>query len=180
MIYFTSDSHFDHANIIKLSNRPFVDINDMHSALIDNWNSTVKKNDIIYHLGDFSLNKKTHQKILTSLNGRKILIKGNHDKKPTLDDGWNEIYDILEIKFKEQLIILCHFPLLVWNKSHYKSWHLHGHCHGSLPDDSYSLRIDVGVDCHDYFPISFDRVEELMKNKSFIPKDHHRLENDYA
>lgn len=73
----------------------------------------------------------------------------------------------------KQLIILCHYPFLTWNKSHYGSWNLHGHCHGTLPDDPSSLRLDVGVDVHAFSPISFDEVSTIMSTKNFKPIDHH-------
>jgi len=73
----------------------------------------------------------------------------------------------------KQLIILCHYPFLTWNKSHYGSWNLHGHCHGTLPDDPNSLRLDVGVDVHNFSPISFDEVSTIMSTKNFKPIDHH-------
>jgi calcineurin-like phosphoesterase family protein len=61
----------------------------------------------------------------------------------------------------------------VWNKSHHGAWHLYGHSHGSLPDDINSLSFDVGVDSHDYKPISYEEVKRIMKKKIFKPLDHH-------
>ena len=61
----------------------------------------------------------------------------------------------------------------VWNKSHYGSWNLYGHSHGSLPDDPHARAIDVGVDCHNFAPVSFDEVKVIMERKLWKPIDHH-------
>ena len=83
MIYFTSDTHFQHTNIIKYCNRPFKDVDEMNERLINNWNSIVSNDDTIYHPGDFCLsNDKEIINIFKRLNDNKILICGNHDRKP--------------------------------------------------------------------------------------------------
>jgi calcineurin-like phosphoesterase family protein len=79
----------------------------------------------------------------------------------------------LEIAVEGQDITLCHYALRVFNKSHHGSWHLYGHSHGTLPDDPNSLSFDVGVDCHNYFPISLDQVKKIMSKKTWKPIDHH-------
>ena len=86
MVYITSDTHFAHKNILEYENRPFKDLSDMREQLILNWNSVVSEDDIVIHLGDFGMcNKETATEILTRLNGKKILIKGNHDNH---SDQW--------------------------------------------------------------------------------------------
>lgn len=77
--WFTSDLHYGHRNVIPYCNRPYKDLDEMHPALIESWNSVVKEGDIVYVLGDFSLNKKYCPEILPKLNGSKILVSGNHD-----------------------------------------------------------------------------------------------------
>lgn len=80
MIYFVSYTHFNHKNIIDYCNRPFNSVDEMNNVLIQNWNATVSNNDIIYHLGDFALGRKdTIMEITSNLNGKKYLIRGNHD-----------------------------------------------------------------------------------------------------
>src|SRR3990167_10184368 len=85
-IWFTSDTHFNHTNIINYCNRPFVfdgtpNVQSMNQALIEHWNANVSSSDVIYHLGDFSFGtKKQASDILHMLNGYKVLIKGNHDR----------------------------------------------------------------------------------------------------
>jgi len=80
-VYFTSDTHFSHKNIIEYCGRPFTDVEHMNAALVDAWNHTVSPDDTVYHLGDIALGgiPKTLE-IIRQLNGHKILIPGNHDK----------------------------------------------------------------------------------------------------
>ncbi len=164
-IFFTADTHFSHKNIIKYCNRPFSCAQEMDEMLIKNWNDTVTPSDTIYHLGDFAFDNNP-EKYLVRLNGQKFLIKGNHDKKPVqVCRGWQQVSDYKEIKIERQTIILFHYALRVWNKSCHSSWSLYGHSHGGLPDDPKSLSIDVGVDCHGYKPISFEKVRSLMAMK---------------
>ena len=74
----------------------------------------------------------------------------------------------------EQHIVMCHYPIESWNKRHHGSWHLHGHCHGSLPSPDWQARLDVGVDVHKFKPIPYEEVKALMTFKVFKPIDHHR------
>ena len=77
-----------------------------------------------------------------------------------------------------QRIVLCHYALRVWDKSHYGTWALYGHSHGTLPDNPHARAIDVGVDCHDFAPVSYERVREIMAAKTFVPVDHHGARDD--
>jgi calcineurin-like phosphoesterase family protein len=79
----------------------------------------------------------------------------------------------LELKHDHSLIVMCHYAMRVWNRSHRGAWMLYGHSHGSLPDDPGALSIDVGVDCHDYTPISHDDIGRIMAKKTWKPIDHH-------
>jgi len=183
-IFFTSDLHFGHEGILKhsSSSRPFSSVEKMDNKLIDNWNSEVSKNDTIYVIGDFCFkNKEYSEKILNRLKGKIHLILGNHDTKvPT--HKFESLSTIKEIKIPDldarhgqQYIVLCHYAMRVWNKSHYGTWHLYGHSHGTLKDNPNSLSIDVGVDTNNLFPYSYEEIKEKMKCKRFIPIDHHGL-----
>lgn len=163
--FFTADTHFGHSNIIKYCKRPYSCAQEMNEMLIKNWNDVVTPSDTVYHLGDFAFDNNP-EKYLCRLNGQKFLIKGNHDKKPCFVlPGWTHVYDYKEIKIEKQTIILFHYALRVWNKSCHDSWSLYGHSHGKLPDDPMSLNMDVGVDCHGYTPISFEKIRVLMNVK---------------
>ena len=161
MIYFTSDLHMGHANILKYCNRPFNDVHHMNKTLIDNYNSVVNQDSIVYILGDFAFKHKGEaQKYFDRLNGNKFLIKGNHDNKDTCGLGWGGVWDLKTIDVEGQSIVLCHFPMRTWDKSHHGSYHLFGHVHGRLPP--YGLSFDVGVDAWNYFPVSFEQVKKKM------------------
>jgi calcineurin-like phosphoesterase family protein len=176
-LFFTSDTHFGHKNIIKYTDRPFNNVKEMDEILINRWNEKVGENDLVFHLGDFALGKEADcQRILERLNGHKVLIKGNHEKcvmsksynRELFDGG---IYELLEIKINDeevsnefQDITLCHYTMKTWNKSHRGSWQLFGHVHGALDNDP-SLspnQIDVGVDSHNFYPISYQEVKEII------------------
>lgn len=171
--WFTSDMHLGHANIIKYCNRPFASAQIMDEALISNWNSVVKQEDVVYNIGDFTFARDA-EKYLSRLNGLKYLIKGNHDKNPSVRQGWANVFDYKEVRVNKQFIVLSHYAMRVWNRSHHNSWMLYGHSHGTLPDDPNALSIDVGVDCHDYTPISMEELERIMRRKTRKPIDHHK------
>jgi len=144
----------------------------MDAALINNWNSVVQPDDIVYNLGDFTFSRNA-EKYLARLNGVKHLIKGNHDKQPSPSQGWASVNDYREVRVEGQFIVLMHYSMKVWNKSHGGAWQLFGHSHNTLPDDPNALSIDVGVDAHGYFPISFRDVKRIMAKKNYKPVDHH-------
>ena len=169
-ILFSSDHHFFHKNIILFCNRGFSSVEEMNEILIQNWNNTVKPNDEVYYLGDFAFCQPDNAcKILKSLNGKKYLIEGNHDRRLLKDSNFRSCFEWIDklagIEIYKQNIVLCHYPMKRWDQSHRGAWHLFGHEHGKLPDDPYSLSIDVGVDAHKYTPISFEQVKELMEEK---------------
>lgn len=177
-IFFTADHHFGHENIIKFSERPFESLEHMNEELIKRWNEKIGENDIVYHLGDVSLGKPDVTKdILDRLNGKIHLIKGNHEYSALrVSDRFEWIKDYHELSIEDedathgkQKIILFHYAMRTWNASHHGVWQLYGHSHGTLSDDENALSIDVGVDCHNFYPISYEEVKELMKKKKWIP-----------
>lgn len=178
-VFFTSDTHFGHKNITWLGRgRPFDDADAMTEGLVERWNERVHKGDRIYHLGDFSfMNKDRTQEVIHRLNGNIHVIRGNHDSGlDRFADQFASYQSYKEIKMGEQRLVLFHFPILSWHKAHQGSWHLHGHCHGNLPEDPNIPRIDVGVDCTNYAPISYEEVSELLTGRTWIPVDHHDAE----
>lgn len=114
MMYFTSDTHFNHKNVIQYCNRPFANTREMDEALIENWNNTVKKdNEMIYVLGDFAFAGKEYTRtILHRLKGIKILVKGNHDKdaKTMLELGFDRVVENERIKVGNHNVLVSHFP----------------------------------------------------------------------
>lgn len=179
MIWFTADLHLFHENIMKYSKRPFKIVDAMHKTIIDNWNNKVEPGDSVYIVGDFAFIKSSTddelKKILRLLKGQKFLILGNHDKgieKFKKYFAWIGSYK--EIHYENQFIVLMHYAMRVWNKSHYGAWQLYGHSHGSLSDNPNALSIDVGVDCHDFTPLSFDEIKAIMARKNWVSVDHHK------
>lgn len=192
MIYFTSDTHYFHRNIIQYSNRPYSSVEDMNESLIENHNRIVRPDDTVYFLGDFSFADEPKTKgILRRLNGFKHLVKGNHDKmiskspnsfmaSKTYNGGFWSIQDYKTLNYEGQFIVLFHYGCRVWDKCHRGSWLLYGHSHGSLPPHGKS--VDVGVDSkcitEEYRPVSFDEVKEFMDKQKFEPVDHHGKMDD--
>lgn len=183
-IWFISDTHFGHKNIIKYSNRPYVSVEEMNESLIQNWNKCVKPTDDIYHLGDFAfLNQASlEENVLENLDGNIHLILGNHDqeisrrKDELVDLGYfYSIQRYTEIKYNKKLFCLFHYGQRVWNQSHRGSIHLYGHSHGTLPP--HGLSVDVGVDCKEitdeYRPIHIDEIMTYMSKREPQLIDHH-------
>jgi len=222
-IFFTSDPHAGHGNIIKWSHRPFLDVKEdkslldiqdaviklektamfirgqprpaiieewrntrvspqavagMDATLTTRWNSMVGKNDHVYMLGDFSLHKEIDvaAEYLHSLNGKIFAIRGNHDN--VMDNlvhqypekiEWYKDSFCLRMKGTEYgHIILSHYAFHTWNMSHHGSYHVYGHSHGKLLGSEYdrlNTCTDVGVDCHDFYPVSVEKIEKIMKDK---------------
>lgn len=193
-IWFTSDTHFSHRNVLKhckgrlkafgidetLDDREKVILND--EAIIKRWNSKVKKKDIVYIIGDFSFaSVEQTKKILGKLNGIKFLITGNHDKSSEHLRGYFEnISQIKDINFKQRnfdfleedfSIVCCHYPMVTWNRKHYGSVNVHGHCHGNIDDfneASDDLRVDVGIDgkLANYDLIDLETLYHYFKGKA--------------
>lgn len=153
-ILFTGDTHFGHKNILKFcpnSRGQWEDVGEMGWNLIDLWNRSVSESDTVYHLGDFGLglNPQTLASILRSLNGKKILIQGNHDRKALKNqrfrDAWSEVHEYLDLRVDKLRFILMHYPIESWNGMRRGAIHLHGHSHGGLRH-LLPNRLDVGVD----------------------------------
>ena len=177
-VFFVSDLHFSHVaqlyfhpkrremcgiSLSDLQNLPKEELIKIHDEwLLDLWNSTVRKCDSVYHLGDFCLgNGKRAEYILSKLHGKKFFIRGNHDKALNGNERFLEgLWDIKEAKFGNDMYPfirrgetfcteLCHYPMLAWNRRTHGTAMVHGHTHGStdpLNNDSLELRVDVGLD----------------------------------
>jgi calcineurin-like phosphoesterase family protein len=170
MIWFTSDYHLCHTNIIKYDNRPFESADQMYRAIVTNHNALVTPTDTVYFLGDFCWDPRFVKQALEALNGRFIMVWGNHDRKiRKFGDLFAECHELLQIKYNDQDITLCHYPMRSWNKSHHGAWHLHGHCHGHLP--KYGKSFDVCTALWDYKPLSFNQVGVEMAQ--LVANGHH-------
>lgn len=171
MNWFTSDTHFFHKNIIRYCNRPFLtpdgepDQEAMNDGLIHRWNERVQPGDVVYHLGDFAFgNPSKWSPILAQLNGYKILVRGNHDLSPKKmqEVGFNEVYEHLYTSVDGYDLYLKHIPSTAWDTSPEASYHLCGHVHTewkAKKTDTGGLIVNVGVDVHDWYPVS---LQELL------------------
>lgn len=182
-IWFTSDTHFGHKNILTFCERPFNSVEEMDNAIIERWNSKVGKNDIVFHLGDFAFaSNKRWQELIYKLNGKIYLILGNHDvvrwpgtyTMQLFDRVENQIMLKIDNKYK---VYLNHFPFLCYDGTYRNpedcTIQLHGHVHqriGDIGKDAQRLQYrfpyqyDVGVDNNNFYPVSWEEILKIIHN----------------
>ena len=176
-IWFTSDTHFGHANIIKFCNRPFRDVTEMNEEIIRRWNETVPEDGLVFHLGDFCYGgSKEWNDVMYRLHGKIYLILGNHDFK-NIRSGYTgrfeHITQQMSIRVGGQGIILNHNPFLCYGGSYRDVWQLFGHVHSGPRSNTgldharlqylFPRQYDVGVDNNDFRPVSFYEVKEKIE-----------------
>jgi calcineurin-like phosphoesterase family protein len=197
MIWLTSDLHFDHTNIRKFTKRKdlWASTEEMNQGVIDNINSVVKKGDCLYILGDVIFGQgKTYpermERYFSQMNGMKFLIKGNHDyhyKKDWFIKHFVWIRDYYELRVddptaangKFNKLVLSHYPLYSWHNMQHGWWHAHGHCHSTIDKiNEETTRLDVGLDTEhsNYYPISYEKIKEIMSKRTVKIVDHHDIE----
>lgn len=179
-VFFTSDQHFNHANIIKYNNRPFANSDEMNNAMIDRWNEVVDDGDVVYQLGDFTLGTtRDAAHFISQLKGDIRFVHGSHDKwdlkKPLLYSRSlltiSHLGGLYAVRGVDELpIVLCHYAMLRWDRSHHGAFHLFGHSHGHLENPA-PRSMDVGVDCTNFYPITFDEVLARIGNQE--PSENH-------
>lgn len=177
-IFFTADMHLNHANVIDFCKRPFTSVEEMNEKLIENWNSVVTKKDCVYVLGDVAW-RNPHD-LIKRLNGKKILIRGNHDNfglTKALRYGFSEVHEMHKIKIDGNNITMCHYPMHSWYKSHKGTYHIHGHIHEKIIPFMHN-RYNVGVDVNDYTPVSYEDLMEIFKNQKLSCSTQHEEELD--
>lgn len=165
-MFFISDTHFGHKNIITFKKengeliRSFDDLESMHELIIDRWNSIVGDNDIVVHCGDVAFGRPPFYNCMRRLNGNKILIKGNHDTLDMLDyaEFFNEIHGLRYFNGKE--IACSHAPIHPESLRGF-GVNVHGHMHYKKIDDPRYF--NVSVEQIAYTPISIDEIRERIK-----------------
>lgn len=155
-LWFTSDNHFGHKNILKFcpETRPFASIEEHDAAQIANFQKLVKPEDTVWFLGDvFFCNDRRAAEILAQIPGHKHLVFGNHDqtikKTHNIRHMFESTQDYKELRVDGINVVLFHFPMMEWNRMHHGAYALFGHVHGSLDNDPLVLSgrtMDVGVD----------------------------------
>jgi len=177
-VWLTSDTHFGHAKIIEYSKRPYQSAQAMDESLIANFNSAVRDGDLVYHLGDFGYSDETSlNTILRRLNGEKTFVYGNHDKQvrssQKLQGHFKKCVDYHEITVDKTRFVLCHYPMVIWNRLAHGSIMVHGHCHGNLRYPFKGRIVDVGVDPQNYFPVNARDLIRRLANVEVEFLDHH-------
>ena len=189
MIWFTSDLHLGHANILRhCPERPWETVDAMDRGLIANLNARVMPMDDLYVLGDFTA-YGTKLEDVRRYRGRircrhVFLVRGNHDKRfqeTGLDSPFDWERDYFELRDAEGKTVLFHYPIEVpsWRGSRHGSYMLHGHIHSVGP--AYNerqraqgvRRMDVGVDSHNMFPVSMREVVAFFEGVEVRQADHH-------
>jgi calcineurin-like phosphoesterase family protein len=200
MIYFTSDTHYSHKNLVKGTSRwedtsrcrDFKSLKEHDDLIVNSINSLVGQEDTLYHLGDWSFGGIENIEIFRRrINCFDVhLILGNHDQHIEDDPKkfihlFSSISHYKEISVNDHKIVLSHWPMKVWHKSHRGSWQLHGHCHDHLRPDEWWTKskpqerrrtMDVGMDTNDYKPWSFEVLEKMMLKLTKHPDglDNHK------
>ena len=206
-LWFTSDSHYNHANICSattrwinpLTCREFTSLEQMNSHLIANINERVEQDDILFHLGDWSFggfeSVRTFRESIFCKNVH--IITGNHDhhienNRENCQELFSSVNKYLELEVKwnvgtplmgEQTFVLMHFPIASWNNLAINSIHLHGHVH--FPKErriGIGKVMDVGVDGNDLKPIGLEEILHIMNKqpiKSSLETDHHEIVENY-
>lgn len=174
-MFVTSDIHFGHTNILKFCphSRKFKDVQDMNEGIINNWNMVVSPEDTTYILGDVAFcNDQKAQYLINRLNGKKILIVGNHDKKliksSIFSDCFEEIHDYYTLNHNKDKIIMFHYPIYEWDGMHRGTYHLYGHLHGSKIPVKGRL-MDVGMDTNNCIPYDLDEVISILSKRDIRP-----------
>lgn len=181
-VFFTSDTHFYHDNIIHYCRRPFKDAAHMDEVLIENWNNTVGTDDIVFHLGDFSYGGSAEwTRVLNRLNGNIYLIIGNHDMKNLRKGYYHHFVDVQQqmyIVVDGQKLLLNHYPMLTYGWAYRDVWQLFGHVHSGPLNISPTqgvdiprlkmlmpMQYDVGVDNNNFKPVSFAKVKSIIEKQ---------------
>lgn len=186
-VWFTSDTHFYHENILRFCNRPFRDITEMNETLVRNWNAVVPPDGTVFHLGDFAFASPGEwNDILSRLNGKIYLILGNHDMKQIRQGFMGRFAHVTQqmtIRVGGQSIVLNHNPFLCYGGAYRNVWQLFGHVHSGplsgkgrdgessggkdLPRLSmlFPNQYDVGVDNNNFRPVSFAEVRDIIQKQ---------------
>lgn len=167
-VFVTSDCHFGHTNILtfEIETRPFSTVEEMNEKLIENWNGVVKSDDTVYVLGDMFMGSlDLIDEIMPRLNGKKILIRGNHDTKKRIEryaPYFESIHDIYHLKVGKQMYALCHYPMREWFAKDHGAIHLYGHVHSNDHRGGVSIEpnsFHVGVDTNNLTPIKLEDIK---------------------
>ena len=164
--YITSDTWFGRPQILQIANRKFKNVEDMNSALIKNWNKKVKKNDVVFHLGNFAWDPETARKVLKKLKGKIFFLKGSQENalKEIIDEFPKaEFFKDSIMELTDFDAVICHYPLSVWNGKDSGTIHMHGHTVFSHKTNlKAENRFNVCTDFWDYSPINYLTLKDFI------------------
>ena len=176
----TSDLHFGHKNIMTfcpITRARFRnDVAYMNEAMVKEWNDLIAPDDTVYILGDVAfLSGSDAGRMVMRLNGTKILIRGNHDRKTLMDatfrNAFAEVHEYLDITYEGTKVVMFHYPIAEWDQMPRGSVHLHGHLHGNTSGMEKFRCRDVGIDATGMIAVSMeDAIRDAMKGEI---KGHH-------
>ena len=169
--FLTADHHIGHTGILSprmAAPRPFTSIAEHDETLVACWNAVVRPDDTVWHLGDFAYRcRHGHAlRVFHRLNGRKFLVRGNHDKIGESLPWDGPVMGVARIHVQDPGmrapvgLWLSHYAHRTWPHRHHGDLHLYGHSHGSLPAIPNSL--DVGVDCWGWTPVTVPQVQARL------------------
>ena len=181
-MFFTSDTHFCHSNIIKYCKRPFANIAENDEEIIRRWNEKVPEDGIVFHLGDVAFGDPERvDNILERLNGTIYLVIGNHDWRRVVNNHkwrFEMMTQQINMKIGKRHIILNHYPMLAFSgawRGEDATYQLFGHVHTSPYTDEgldqqrmkylFTSQYDVGVDNNNFTPISWKEVYQIINNQ---------------
>ena len=178
--YITSDTHWGHRNIMSfcpVSRARFRnDVDYMNEAMVKEWNDLVEPEDLVYILGDVAFLPATKAvEYMRRLNGRKILVQGNHDRKllkdPEFYGCFEEVHHYLDINYAGTKVVMFHYPIAEFDQMHRGAVHFHGHLHGGVSGLEHFRVKDVGMDATGMIAMLMeDAIASAMKGKI---KGHH-------
>lgn len=176
-IFFSSDTHYFHTNVIKYCERPFSTVKEMNDSMINSWNSVISDDDVAFHVGDFSLSRSASShdvaEVISRLKGKKILIRGNHDQYDDsffLSAGFKAVVESINLGG----VLLVHYPLHEAFARKVKDSHwgevshvIHGHTH-KRDTPEFDAHFNVAVDRHDFIPVPSTTAVPANLHDSFF------------
>lgn len=178
--WITSDLHFGHTNIMKFCPQSRArfnnDVDYMNEAMVIEWNSLVQPEDLVYILGDVAfLPAAKAVQYMKRCNGKKILVKGNHDRKllndPVFRSCFESVHDYLDITYNGTKCVMFHYPIAEWDQMHRGAVHFHGHLHGGESGLEKFRARDMGMDATGFIVVEMERaIADAMTGQI---KGHH-------
>jgi calcineurin-like phosphoesterase family protein len=187
--YFSSDFHLGHANIIKYDKRPFKSVQEMDERIIKNVCTLLKPGDNLYYLGDFALTDSNkaegHMKAIAYMGANLFFIKGNHDKRDTIklyQKYGTYLGEQKKIKVGEREVVINHYAMRVWDKSHHGCLHLYGHSHDALEHTAWGRSMDCSIITAyrikgEYTLFEFEEIAHILDKREIKVIDHHGKTN---